>query len=243
MASPTGGVSASELQSRSHEQLPIDTTVVDVDDSKQKVDVEELGAAEIVDALSSTATAHDEFTTTRKELWSFYLYYVVSPFAFNFPVNVFRAVVVAFTHVLTLGFSVVLCSREITVRFFRVNIASVGTHLLFSCIGLSGFNFGPSQFQNLLYLAGYDPSQAPFTTPCGDGDCVLPYLGKIRDGEHPIHRKTCRSAYPDQWFSISKLDCAAYEWHKFCHSGRTFIVNRRMGGLRTMEVSTLPLRW
>lgn len=49
--------------------------------------------------------------------------------------------------------------------------------------GLSGFNYGPSQFQNLLFLAGYDPSQAPFTTPCGTGDCVLPYLGKIRDGK------------------------------------------------------------
>ncbi|GAW00214.1 MFS general substrate transporter [Lentinula edodes] len=47
--------------------------------------------------------------------------------------------------------------------------------------GLSGFNFGPSQFQNLLFIAGYDPSQPPFTLACGDGDCVLPYLGKVRD--------------------------------------------------------------
>ncbi|KAH9945074.1 MFS general substrate transporter [Epithele typhae] len=47
--------------------------------------------------------------------------------------------------------------------------------------GLSGFNFGPSQFQNLLFLAGYDPSQPPFTTPCGSGACVLPYLGQVRD--------------------------------------------------------------
>ncbi|KAH7884476.1 MFS general substrate transporter [Phlebopus sp. FC_14] len=48
--------------------------------------------------------------------------------------------------------------------------------------GLSGFNFGPSQFQNLLYLAGYDPSQPPFSAPCSSGTgCVLPYLGKIRD--------------------------------------------------------------
>ncbi|KAI0671865.1 autophagy-related protein 22-like protein [Trametes maxima] len=48
--------------------------------------------------------------------------------------------------------------------------------------GLSGFNFGPSQFQNLLFLAGYDPSQPPFTAPCGaDTDCVLPYLGRVRD--------------------------------------------------------------
>ncbi|KAK7437012.1 hypothetical protein VKT23_006702 [Stygiomarasmius scandens] len=47
--------------------------------------------------------------------------------------------------------------------------------------GLSGFNFGPSQFQNLLFLAGYDPSAAPFTVACGDGACVLPYLGRVRD--------------------------------------------------------------
>ncbi|KAI0775082.1 MFS general substrate transporter [Trametes elegans] len=48
--------------------------------------------------------------------------------------------------------------------------------------GLSGFNFGPSQFQNLLFLAGYDPRHAPFTAPCGaDTDCVLPYLGRVRD--------------------------------------------------------------
>ncbi|KAF9223902.1 MFS general substrate transporter [Gyrodon lividus] len=49
--------------------------------------------------------------------------------------------------------------------------------------GLSGFNFGPSQFQNLLYLAGHDPSsQPPFFVPCGSGtSCVLPFLGKTRD--------------------------------------------------------------
>ncbi|KAF8896088.1 autophagy-related protein 22-like protein [Infundibulicybe gibba] len=47
--------------------------------------------------------------------------------------------------------------------------------------GLSGFNFGPSQFQNLLFLAGYDPMQPPFTTGCNDNGCVLPYLGKTRD--------------------------------------------------------------
>jgi len=47
--------------------------------------------------------------------------------------------------------------------------------------GLSGFNFGPSQFQNLLFLAGYDPTQPAFTAPCGDNGCVLPYLGRVRD--------------------------------------------------------------
>ncbi|PBK75831.1 hypothetical protein ARMSODRAFT_1080006 [Armillaria solidipes] len=65
------------------------------------------------------------YTTTRKELWSYYLYYI-------------------------------------------------GNN------GLSGFNFGPSQFQNLLYLAGYDPKDPPFMTPCDD-NCVLPYLGHVRD--------------------------------------------------------------
>ncbi len=48
--------------------------------------------------------------------------------------------------------------------------------------GLSGFNFGPSQFQNLLYLAGYDPKDPPFVTPCDDA-CVLPYLGRVRDSK------------------------------------------------------------
>ncbi|KAI9568217.1 autophagy-related protein 22-like protein [Boletus coccyginus] len=48
--------------------------------------------------------------------------------------------------------------------------------------GLSGFNFGPSQFQNLLYLAGYDPAYPPYSAPCASGTgCVLPYLGQIRD--------------------------------------------------------------
>ena len=49
--------------------------------------------------------------------------------------------------------------------------------------GLTGFNFGPSQFQNLIYLAGYDPTQEPFTTPCNANGCVLPYLGRTRDGQ------------------------------------------------------------
>ncbi|KAN0093258.1 Autophagy-related protein 22-like protein [Tylopilus felleus] len=67
------------------------------------------------------------WTTSRRELWAFYLYYV-------------------------------------------------GNN------GLSGFNFGPSQLQNLLYLAGYDPVYPPHSAPCGSGTgCVLPYLGRIRD--------------------------------------------------------------
>lgn len=48
--------------------------------------------------------------------------------------------------------------------------------------GLSGFNFGPSQFQNLLFLAGYDPITGPGTA-CGTNRCVLPYLRKIRDSK------------------------------------------------------------
>ncbi|KAJ1307194.1 hypothetical protein OPQ81_001309 [Rhizoctonia solani] len=48
--------------------------------------------------------------------------------------------------------------------------------------GLAGFNYGPSQFQNLLYLAGYDRAQPPYTAPCeGDAVCVLPFIGKVRD--------------------------------------------------------------
>ncbi|KXN91649.1 Autophagy-related protein 22 [Leucoagaricus sp. SymC.cos] len=47
--------------------------------------------------------------------------------------------------------------------------------------GLPGFNFGPSQFQNLLFLAGHDPSSEPFIVPCGTGGCVLSYLGRVRD--------------------------------------------------------------
>lgn len=67
------------------------------------------------------------FTTTKSELWAFYLYYV-------------------------------------------------GNN------GLSGYNLGPTQFQNLLYLAGYDPKQSPFTEPCRSSTgCVLPFLGKTRD--------------------------------------------------------------
>ncbi|KAF9000660.1 autophagy-related protein 22-like protein [Cyathus striatus] len=72
------------------------------------------------------ATGSARITTTRSELWAYYLYYV-------------------------------------------------GNN------GLSGFNFGPSQFQNLLFLAGYDPSHQPFSVPCGNGSCVLPYLGSVRD--------------------------------------------------------------
>ncbi|KAF7374520.1 Autophagy-related protein [Mycena sanguinolenta] len=79
------------------------------------------------DVVRAPALESDKrWTTTRVELWSYYLYYI-------------------------------------------------GNN------GLSGFNFGPSQFQNLLFLAGYDPTQPPFSAPCGDNGCVLPYLGRVRD--------------------------------------------------------------
>ncbi|THH32255.1 hypothetical protein EUX98_g1933 [Antrodiella citrinella] len=75
------------------------------------------------------AKASVEWTTTRVELWAFYIYYITQ-----------------------------------------------GNN------GLSGFNFGPSQFQNLLFLAGYDPAHPPGTAPCATGtDCVLLYLGRVRD--------------------------------------------------------------
>ncbi|KAF8485995.1 MFS general substrate transporter, partial [Russula ochroleuca] len=89
------------------------------------------GEADIRDSdltgSSPEVTRLGEWSTSRRELWGFYLYYV-------------------------------------------------GNN------GLSGFNFGPAQFQNLLYLAGYDPSQPPFAKPCGSGpNCVLPYMGRVRN--------------------------------------------------------------
>lgn len=87
----------------------------------------ELDETKSVQAKFDSDTAGDQsFITTRKELWSYYIYYI-------------------------------------------------GNN------GLSGFNFGPSQFQNLLFLAGYDPTLGPGSA-CVDNGCVLPYLGKIRDG-------------------------------------------------------------
>ena len=100
-----------------------------------------------------TTCLEDWSTTSRRELWSFYLYYVV--------------------RFLLFFFDVVLCPIE-----------PKGNN------GLSGFNFGPSQFQNLLYLAGYDPSHPPFAKPCGSGtNCVLPYMGHVRNS--PSHSSSC----------------------------------------------------
>lgn len=99
------------------------------DVSKDKIDVEvDVAHSQLAEpTLESEGKAYQtRWTTTRSELWAFYIYYI-------------------------------------------------GNN------GLSGFNFGPSQFQNLLFLAGYDPSQPPFTAPCGDNGCVLPFLGKVRD--------------------------------------------------------------
>ncbi|KAF8183910.1 MFS general substrate transporter [Pholiota molesta] len=93
------------------------------------MDLQEKEQANIaeVDPSFDLAESNDsgQWTTTRIELWSYYLYYI-------------------------------------------------GNN------GLSGFNFGPSQFQNLLFLAGYDPTLGPGAA-CGVNGCVLPYLGKIRD--------------------------------------------------------------
>lgn len=95
--------------------------------------------------LEVTPSRLGEWSTSRRELWGFYLYYVVRFFfcVFSFPSSI---------------------------------IDPKGNN------GLSGFNFGPAQFQNLLYLAGYDPSQPPFTKPCGSlSNCVLPYMGRVRN--------------------------------------------------------------
>ena len=86
-----------------------------------------------------------EWTTSRRELWCFYLYYVVRTL---------------FHKILTISYR---CQK--------------GNN------GLPGFSLGPSQFQNLLYLAGYDPTYPPFTEPCSnEANCVLSYLGRTRDG-------------------------------------------------------------
>ncbi|KAF9475099.1 MFS general substrate transporter [Pholiota conissans] len=93
------------------------------------MDVHEKEIAKISEVENNVDLAESvdagNWTTTRLELWSYYLYYI-------------------------------------------------GNN------GLSGFNFGPSQFQNLLFLAGYDPVLGPGNA-CGANGCVLPYLGKIRD--------------------------------------------------------------
>ncbi|KAG6859339.1 hypothetical protein C0995_009562, partial [Termitomyces sp. Mi166 len=92
-----------------------------------------------------------ERTTTKRELWSYYLYYV-------------------------------------------------------------GFNFGPSQFQNLLFLAGYDPTtHEPFALPCNDNGCVLPYFGKrsasLLDGWESINPTNGA-----QELHSTSLDCSLTFW-------------------------------
>jgi len=90
--------------------------------------VEQLRATDDILAEERTSQVSPEWTTSMRELWSYYLFYI-------------------------------------------------GNN------GLSGFNFGPSQFQNLLFLAGYDHDKPPFSTPCVSSSvCVLPFLGSIRDG-------------------------------------------------------------
>jgi hypothetical protein len=82
-------------------------------------------------------------------------------------------------HVESFGASIYTMSYVFSPLFFGVVLFPIDQK---GNSGLSGFNFGPSQFQNLLYLAGYDPSQPPFTKPCGSGTkCVLPYMGHVRN--------------------------------------------------------------
>lgn len=115
-------------------------------------------------------TGLSPWTTTRNELWSYYLYYI-------------------------------------------------GNN------GLAAFNFGPSQFQNLLFLAGYDPTGAPFSIPCGDDRCVLPYLGAVRDG-------MCIRGHHYEWRMTSfhsKLHCPPHKWDQFRDSGSSPVNYRSMG--------------
>lgn len=42
--------------------------------------------------------------------------------------------------------------------------------------GIGPWNYAPTQLQNILWQAGYDPAYGP-GTPCGDGDCHLMFAG------------------------------------------------------------------
>lgn len=140
--------------------------------------------------------------TSRRELWSFYLYYVVR-----------RARV-----------------ATITLRFLT---SIKGNN------GLSGFNFGPSQFQNLLYLAGYDPSHPPFTAPCGSNtECVLPYLGAVRNSKASL---SSRDDHRGRSLLLiigdhSQLDRSPHQWYQLRHSGGFVVDDWWMGRLRDVEV-------
>lgn len=125
-----------------------------MDHDKLDVPADKVSQAK-VDARSDDLdiASSNKWTTTRVELWSYYLYYV-------------------------------------------------GNN------GLSGFNFGPSQFQNLLFLAGYDPILGPGST-CGDNGCVLPYLGKIRDSMR-LFEYLSEPSLTDNAFIISQLNCSAH---------------------------------
>lgn len=50
--------------------------------------------------------------------------------------------------------------------------------------GLGPFNFAISAWQNLLYLAGWDPAFDAGTVPCGDGGCVLGAYGQVRSSTY-----------------------------------------------------------
>ncbi|PPQ92252.1 hypothetical protein CVT25_008934 [Psilocybe cyanescens] len=116
--------------------------------SNKETRLEGVSAEPRISALSSGETL-DEWTTTRPELWSYYLYYVGK--------------------------------NE-----------------------LSDFNPGPSQFQNLLFLVGYDPIAGPGTA-CSINGCVLPYLGK------PGVLRYISSNLP---ILSSQFDYLACEWHQ-----------------------------
>lgn len=58
---------------------------------------------------------------------------------------------------------------------------------VFACIvlivnSIGPFNFAISAWQNLLYLAGWDPAYPKGTVPCGDGACNLIAFGSERSG-------------------------------------------------------------
>lgn len=113
---------------------------------------------------NSKRVGHDatssDWTTSRTELWSFYAYYVVSAHAAQF------------SHSSSISD---MLGKQWTV-WIQLQVPQ-SSHCHPPNISNT---VGPSQFQNLLFLAGYDPAYAPFTVACTEA-CVLPYLGKVRD--------------------------------------------------------------
>lgn len=100
--------------------------------------------------------------------------------------------------------------------------------------GLGPFNFAISAWQNLLYLAGFDPNFPRGTVPCGDA-------GGSKSSESYIQ---VAISWPSEASDLvrashftsndSKLHCAHYKWHLIRLAGGFDSVYRFPRGLRYM---------